>query len=150
MKKFGLPRQTLRTGVPRRTSGPALSCEMLCGSGHQLQERSRRQDSSRAAQGAQVRASTTAFCGEDPLHDPWGHEGCEESNEPRWEHGIFLAMSDRSDELYAGTERGMHKVRTLICREATERVDLIFLNAVSAKPWDAPRVRKTCELCCLM
>ena len=27
-----------------------------------------------AAQGAQVRASTAAFCGEDPLHDPWSHE----------------------------------------------------------------------------
>ena len=32
--------------------------------------------------------------------------------EPRWEDGIFLGVSDRSDELYVGTERGTHKVRT--------------------------------------
>ena len=37
-------------------------------------------------------------------------------------------MSDRSDELYV--------VRALRPREATERVDLTFLNAVSASPWD--------------
>ena len=42
--------------------------------------------------------------------------------EPRREDGIFLGVSDRSDELYAGTERGMHKVRTLRRREPTERV----------------------------
>ena len=41
--------------------------------------------------------------------------------EPRWEDGIFLGVSDRSDELYVGTERGMHKVRTVRRREATER-----------------------------
>ena len=39
-------------------------------------------------------------------------------------------MSDWSDELYVGTERGMHKVRTVRRREATERVDLTFLNSV--------------------
>ena len=53
---------------------------------------------------------------------------------------------DRSDELYVGTERGMHKVRTFRRREATEREDFTFPNAVGT----APRVRKTCELCCLM
>ena len=42
--------------------------------------------------------------------------------EPRWEDGIFHGVSDRSDELYVGTERGMHKVRTVRRREATERV----------------------------
>ena len=26
--------------------------------------------------GKSSRASNTAFCGEDPLHDPWDHEGC--------------------------------------------------------------------------
>ena len=56
--------------------------------------------------------------------------------EPRWEDGIFLGVSDRSDELYVGTERGMHKVRTARRREATERVDLTLLNFVSARPWD--------------
>ena len=59
--------------------------------------------------------------------------------EPRWEDGIFLGVSDRSDELYVGTERGMHKVRTVRRREATERVDLTFLNSVSARPWDGPK-----------
>ena len=29
--------------------------------------------------GAQVRASIAAFCGEDPLHDPWSHERSGES-----------------------------------------------------------------------
>ena len=59
--------------------------------------------------------------------------------EPRWEDGIFLGVSDRSDELYVGTKRGMHKVRTVRRREATERVDFIFLNSVSARPWDGPK-----------
>ena len=59
--------------------------------------------------------------------------------EPRWEDGIFLGVSDRSDELYVGTERGMHKVRTVRRREATERVDLTFLNSVSARPSDGPK-----------
>ena len=59
--------------------------------------------------------------------------------EPRWEDWIFLGVSDRSDELYVGTERGMHKVRTVRCREATERVDLTFLNSVSARLWDGPK-----------
>ena len=35
--------------------------------------------------------------------------------------------------------RGMHKVRTVRRREATERVDLTFLNSVSARPWDGPK-----------
>ena len=47
--------------------------------------------------------------------------------------------SDPSDELYAGTERGMHKVRTVRRREAIERVHLTFLNSVSARPWDGPK-----------
>ena len=36
-----------------------------------------------------------------------------------------------------GTERGVHKVRTVRRREATERVDLTFPNSVS--PWDGPK-----------
>ena len=32
--------------------------------------------------------------------------------EPRWEDGVFLGVSDRSDELFMGTDKGMHKVRT--------------------------------------
>ena len=59
--------------------------------------------------------------------------------EPRWEDGIFLGVSDWSDELCVGTERGMHKVRTVRRYEATERVDLTFLNSVSARPWDGPK-----------
>ena len=42
--------------------------------------------------------------------------------------GVFLGVSDRTDELYVGTERDMHKFRTLRRGEATERVDLIFLE----------------------
>ena len=48
-------------------------------------------------------------------------------------------MSGRSDELHVGTERGIHKVRTVRRREATERVDLTFLISVSARPWDGPK-----------
>ena len=33
----------------------------------------------------------------------------------------------------------MHKVRTVRRGEATERVDLTFLNPVSARPWDGPK-----------
>ena len=58
--------------------------------------------------------------------------------EPRWEDGIFLGVSDGSDELYVGRKRGMHKVRTVRRREATDRVDLTFLSSVSARPWDGP------------
>ena len=36
-------------------------------------------------------------------------------------------------------QRDMHKVRTLRRREANERVDFTFLNAVSARPWDVPK-----------
>ena len=106
-----------------RTPSPDLACEVLRGDGEQVQKRSRWQDSLRAAQGAQVRNSTAAFCGKGPLHDPWSHERGGES---------------RSDELHVGTERGMHKVRTVRRREATERVDVTFLNSVSARPWDGP------------
>ena len=70
--------------------------------------------------------------------------------EPRWEDGVFLGVSDRSDELHVGTERAMHMVRTVRRREATERVDLTFLNSVSARPWDGPKKVRECELCCLM
>ena len=59
--------------------------------------------------------------------------------EPRWEDGIFLGVSDPSDELHVGTERGTHKVRTIRRREATERVDIMFVNSVSARPWDGPK-----------
>ena len=45
---FGLPRQALRTEVPRRKSSPALACEILCCDGELLQERCRRQHSLRA------------------------------------------------------------------------------------------------------
>ena len=62
--------------------------------------------------------------------------------EPRWEDGIFLGVSDRSDEFYVGTERGMHKVQTVRRGEATERFDLTFLNAVTARPWDGPKSAK--------
>ena len=59
--------------------------------------------------------------------------------EPRCEDGVFLGVSDRSDELYMGTERGMQKVRKVRRREASERVDLTFLNSLSARPWDGPK-----------
>ena len=59
--------------------------------------------------------------------------------EPKWKDGIFFGVSDRSDELCVSTERGMHKVRTVRRREATERVDLTFRNSVSVRPWDGPQ-----------
>ena len=68
-----------RFGLSGRTPSPDLACEILRGDGEQVQKRSRWQDSLRAAQGAQVRKSTAAFFGEDPLHDPWSHEWCGES-----------------------------------------------------------------------
>ena len=59
------------------------ACEVLRGDGEQVQERSRWQGRLRASQCAQVRASTAAFCGEDPLHGPWSHErgGWEDSGD---------------------------------------------------------------------
>ena len=52
----------MRCEATRGTSILALACEVLRGEGEQVQKRSRRQDSLRAAQ---VRESTAAFCGED-------------------------------------------------------------------------------------
>ena len=46
-----------------RQASPGLACEVLRGDGEQMQGRPRWQ------QGAQVRASSAAFCGEDPLCD---------------------------------------------------------------------------------
>ena len=46
----------------------------------------------RAAQGAQVRASTAAFGGEDPLHDPWSHEGCGESRTMMGGRNLFWCV----------------------------------------------------------
>ena len=62
--------------------------------------------------------------------------------EPRWEDGIFLVVFDRSDEVHVGTERGMHKFRTVRRREDTERVDFTSWNAVSARPWDGSKSAK--------
>ena len=42
---------------------------------------------------------------------------------------MFLGVSDLSDELCVGTERGMHKVRKVRRREATERVDLTLATS---------------------
>ena len=39
-------------------------------------------------------------------------------------------------------QRGMHKVRTVRRREATERFDLTFLNTVTARPRDGPKSAK--------
>ena len=33
--------------------------------------------------------------------------------EPRWEDGMIVGVSDRSDEFHVGTERGVHKVDSL-------------------------------------
>ena len=45
-------------------------------------------------------------------------------------------MSDWSDELYVGTERGVHKVRTLRRREATERVKkLLRAGMMPVRMW---------------
>ena len=60
-------------------------------------------------------------------------------------------VSDRSDELFVGTERGMHKVRTLRRQEATERVDFDFSEHLRQRGHGSfPRVRKKSGLCCWM
>ena len=59
--EFGLSRPAFWRGVHRRTSFHAFPCEVLCCDGEQMPERSRKQGSPRAAQGAQVRASTTSL-----------------------------------------------------------------------------------------
>ena len=50
----------------------------------------------------------------------------------------FLVCLTRATSSTWG-QRGMHKVRTVRRREATERVDFTFLNSVSARPWDGPK-----------
>ena len=83
-------------------------------------------------------SSTAALYGKDPLHDPPGVTRGVARVEPRWEDGIFLGVSDRSDELHVGTERHAQGSNSQTSR-GTERVDLTFLNAVSARPWDGPK-----------
>ena len=56
--------------------------------------------------------------------------------EPRWEDGVFLGISDRSDELFVGTPDGVHRARTVRQREATERFDAAFLDKLAVRPWD--------------
>ena len=115
-----------------------MACEVLRNDGEQVQERSRWQDSLRAAQGTQFRESSSISPKKILIMVPGVTKGVARV-EPRWEDGIFLGVSDRSDELYVGTVKGMHMVRTVRRREATERVDLTFLNSVSARPWDGPK-----------
>ena len=91
--------------------------------------------------------STTAFCEGDSLRDSWVTKGVARI-EARWRDGIFLGVSDRSDEFHVGTDRGIHKVRTLRRRDASERVDNTFLDALTARLWDGKRERKKCEWCC--
>ena len=111
-----MPRQTLWTGVSRRTPGPDLACEVLCGDGEH-----------KFARALPHFAEKILFMSERVARV-----------EPRWEDGIFLGVSDRSDELHVGTERGMHKVRTVRRREATERVAHVP-DSVSARPRDGPK-----------
>ena len=118
VKKMPVLRQTIWTGVPRRTSSPDLVYEALRGDGEQVQERSRWQDSQRAAQGKFARA-LPHFAEKILFTIPGVTKGVA-GVEPRWEDGIFLGVSDRSDELYVGTERGMHKVRTDVARPQNE------------------------------
>ena len=124
--EFGLSRQTLWTGVPRRTSSLDLACEVLRGDGEQVHK------------GRKFARALPNFA-ENILFMILGVTKGVARVEPRWEDGIFLGVSDQSDELHVGTERGMHKVRTVRRREATGRVDLTFLNSVSARPWYGPK-----------
>ena len=41
-----------------------------------------------------------------------------------------------------GTEKGIHKVRSIRRREATERIDLVMLDKITARPWDGPTAVK--------
>ena len=97
--------------------------------------------------GRKIRASTAAFAENILVMIPGVTKGVTRV-EPRWEDGVSFGLIGATSSSWA--QRGTHKVRTLRRREATERVDFAFLNAVSARPWMAPRVRKTCEVCCLM
>ena len=135
--EFGLSRQTLWARVPRRTPSPELACEVFRGCGEQVQKRSRWQDSLRAAKGAQIRASTAAFLRRKS--SSWSLESRKVSQKTNQDGRTESSLSDRSDELCVGPEKSMHKVRTARRREATERVDLMFLNSVSARPWEGPK-----------
>ena len=56
--------------------------------------------------------------------------------EPRWADGLFLGLSDKTDELFIGTPEGMVRARTIRRREATQRYDQEFLDKFTAVPWD--------------
>ena len=92
-----MSRQALRTGDRRRTCSPALACEILCCDGEQMQERT-------AYELRKERKFVRALphFSEKILFIIRGVTKRVASVEPRWEDGV----SDRSDELYVGTERG--------------------------------------------
>ena len=77
------------------------------------------------------------------VHLGFRGDGEQVQKRSRWQDSYELrkgrGVSDWSDELFVGTEKGMHKVPTVRRREVTERVDLMFLNSVSARPWDGPK-----------
>ena len=134
-----MSRQTLWTGVSGRTPSPDLACETLRGDGEQVQGRG--PDAKTAYELRNWRKFARAmphFAEKILFMMPGVTEGVARV-QPRWEDAIFLGVSDQSDELHVGTERGMHKVRTVRRREAAERIDFTFLNCVSARPWDGPK-----------
>ena len=58
-----------------------------------------------------------------------------------------FSVSDRSDELYVGTEREActRFVQSDVAMPQN-RVDLTFLNSVSARPWDRPKKMRDVRL----
>ena len=71
--------------------------------------------------------------------------------DPRWEDGIFLGVSDQSDELHVGTEREActrfeHSGIARLPNELTSLSRLLCRQDLGT----APRVRRTCELYFLM
>ena len=66
-------------------------------------------------------------------------KGLRKSNQDGRMESSSVCLTGVTSSTWAQREGGMHKVRTGRHREATERVDLRFLNSVSARPWDGPK-----------
>ena len=123
-----------RTGVRRRTSSPALACETLW-------RGSRRQDTLRTAQRAQVRASTAAFCGERSLES---RKGWRELNQLGTTESTLVCLIGVTTSTWC--HRESHGADTQAPRSYRASC-LRFPECCVGKDLGmAPRTRKTCRV----
>ena len=56
--------------------------------------------------------------------------------DPKWQHGAFIGIRDRRDEMLIMTTTGVYKTRNVRRRPESERWDFEFLVALKGTPWN--------------